>query len=392
MKSLFTTLFTLMVSITTLFAQDNVGVNFNEGKSFAEILQMAKEQNKPVFIDCYTSWCGPCKRMARDVFPQKKAGDYFNAKFVCWKIDMEKGEGPALAKKYDVNAYPTFLMLNNDGEFINRYVGGSDLETFIGIVDKAMESDNPLVTMKKKFEAGERNADFINEYVDLLEQNYMSGEKKNVIATTLSAHSAKEIASDEALYAVFRKGGFSPKDDIFIQIYKERATVAEKLGEKAAKGLDRTWVSAASRYLKFSGKEYKEFDAEGYAAFLEQAKALNVPDLEAFNNDVMLRKAFYSKDYPELYVYIMKALSVDDADDAVNNDLVYHCKTLANNSKDFTKKQRKELGKAFARRANYLKAHPYDNGRRMYFSDTEFMTMCEYYIKEYSKMAEEMKK
>ncbi len=372
-------------------AQENAGVNFNEGKTFAEILQMAKEQNKPVFIDCYTEWCGPCKRMAREVFPQKQAGDYFNAKFVCWKIDMEKGEGPALAKKYDVNAYPTFLMLKNDGEFINRYVGSSNLETFIGIVDKAMESDNPLVTMKKKFEAGERNADFINEYVDLLEKNYMSSEKKDVIATTLNAHSAKEIASDEGLFAVFRKGGFSPVDDIFVQIYKERATVAEKLGEKTAKGLDRTWVNAASRYLKFSGHDYKGFDAEGYAAFIEKAKALNVPGLEAFNDDVMLRKAFYSKDYPELYVYIMKALSVDDADDAVNNDLVYHCKTLANNSQDFTKKQRKELGKAFARRANYLKAHPYDNGRKMYFSDTEFMTMCEYYIKEYSDMAKQMK-
>ena len=67
--------------------------------SYAEGLEAAKAEGKTLFIDFYTEWCGPCKRMARDVFPQKDVGDYMNAKFVCLKIDAEKGEGVELAKR-----------------------------------------------------------------------------------------------------------------------------------------------------------------------------------------------------------------------------------------------------------------------------------------------------
>ena len=50
-----------------------------------------------------------CKMMANDVFTLEAAGNYFNKNFVCVKIDMEKGEGPAIGKQYEVDAYPTFF-------------------------------------------------------------------------------------------------------------------------------------------------------------------------------------------------------------------------------------------------------------------------------------------
>ena len=126
------------------FSPVRAQTNFNEGKTFKEILQMATEQGKPVFIDCFTDWCGPCKPMARDVFPQKAAGDYFNTKFVCWKVDMEKGEGPELAKKYDVAAYPTFLILNADGTLRATQVGSAPLDRFIATIDGLMNQEKGL--------------------------------------------------------------------------------------------------------------------------------------------------------------------------------------------------------------------------------------------------------
>lgn len=92
-------------------------INFREG-GFAEALEAAKSENKLVFMDCYTSWCGPCKLMASKEFVQEKAGEYFNPRFVSVKIDMEKGEGVELRKRYDVNAYPTLLVLNVKGELL----------------------------------------------------------------------------------------------------------------------------------------------------------------------------------------------------------------------------------------------------------------------------------
>lgn len=90
------------------------GVNF-ENISFKEALAKAEKEQKLVFIDCYTVWCGPCKMLDENTFPSKMVGDYFRKNFVSLKIDMEKGEGVELAKKYKVGAFPTMLVLNADG-------------------------------------------------------------------------------------------------------------------------------------------------------------------------------------------------------------------------------------------------------------------------------------
>lgn len=67
--------------------------------SWQEAVKVAKREHKLVFVDFYTDWCGPCKVMAQEVFPQKQVGDFFNAKFVCLKLDAEK-EGRDLARRF----------------------------------------------------------------------------------------------------------------------------------------------------------------------------------------------------------------------------------------------------------------------------------------------------
>ncbi|MGO4709461.1 thioredoxin family protein [Chryseobacterium sp. 2TAF14] len=111
------------------FAQ---GIKFEEG-NFKSILAKAKKENKLVFIDAYAVWCGPCKLMVKNIFPLKPVGDYYNANFVNAKIDMEKGEGIDLAKKYNVKVFPTYLFINGDGEEVHRtigYVGWCSLQGF----------------------------------------------------------------------------------------------------------------------------------------------------------------------------------------------------------------------------------------------------------------------
>ena len=111
-------------------AQNDQGIKFEKG-TFSEILAKAKAQKKLVFMDVYASWCGPCKRMAAEVFTQKKVGDYFNATFVNAKFDAEVGEGRSIAARYGVNAYPTFLLLDSNGKLVGKMVGGSPADEFI---------------------------------------------------------------------------------------------------------------------------------------------------------------------------------------------------------------------------------------------------------------------
>ena len=110
--------------------------------SFDEAIAAAKQENKMVFIDFYTDWCGPCKMMAKEVFPQKKVGDYFNEKFVCVKFNAEK-EGKELAARYQVKAYPTFIVLNTKEELQLDIKGAANADDFI---QRLPEGYNTMLT------------------------------------------------------------------------------------------------------------------------------------------------------------------------------------------------------------------------------------------------------
>lgn len=106
------------------------GIKFDES-SFKDILAKARDENKLIFLDAYTSWCAPCKLMSNEVFTQKKVGDFFNKYFINTKFDMEKGEGIKIARKYNIKAYPTMLILDSDGKVIHKILGSVDADYLI---------------------------------------------------------------------------------------------------------------------------------------------------------------------------------------------------------------------------------------------------------------------
>jgi thiol:disulfide interchange protein len=83
----------------------------------------ARKQNKLIFLDAYTTWCGPCKLLKRKTFPDEEVGALFNNNFINVAIDMEKGHGPMLTEKYGVYAYPTLLILDADGKMVTYTQG-----------------------------------------------------------------------------------------------------------------------------------------------------------------------------------------------------------------------------------------------------------------------------
>jgi len=101
----------------------NNGISF-ESVNLEKAKKQAKKEGKLIFIDCYTSWCGPCKRMAATTFKDEEVGKLFNQSFINLKIDIEKDEdGASVARRYGIRAYPTLLMINSDGELIKQTLG-----------------------------------------------------------------------------------------------------------------------------------------------------------------------------------------------------------------------------------------------------------------------------
>lgn len=108
---------------TMINGVESKGVYFSI-TSLKEGLELAKLTNKPLFIDCYTTWCGPCKVMKKYTFTDPILGSFMNQHFICVAMDMEDNEGIATAKRYGVQAYPTLLFLDKYGRVVNHQVGG----------------------------------------------------------------------------------------------------------------------------------------------------------------------------------------------------------------------------------------------------------------------------
>lgn len=156
-------------SLTIVQSLSAQGIEFIHDKPFKEILEMAKKENKLVFMDCYTSWCGPCKRLSSQVFPDSSVGVYYNANFINTKFDMEKGEGVELAGRFAIRAYPTLLWLDGDGNVKHKIVGGLDVNGLLQNGKKAIDPTPGILTgMKKRYADGDRDVNFLNDYVNTL--------------------------------------------------------------------------------------------------------------------------------------------------------------------------------------------------------------------------------
>jgi len=141
----------------------NQGIKFYEG-NLESLKKEAAKQNKFIFVDCYTSWCGPCKWLAKNVFTNKQVGDFYNENFINYSLDMEKGEGKDFQKQYGISAYPTLLFIDSKGNVQHRYVGACDTATFIGVGKQALDTANNFGNLLRKYQNGNREPEFLAKY------------------------------------------------------------------------------------------------------------------------------------------------------------------------------------------------------------------------------------
>ena len=359
-------------------------INFREG-GFAEALEAAKSENKLVFMDCYTSWCGPCKLMASKEFVQEKAGEYFNPRFVSVKIDMEKGEGVELRKRYDVNAYPTLLVLNVKGELLCRHAGYLSVDELIDFAENGVKGGG-LAGMHKRYAAGERSVEFIRGYLAQLEEAAMSGTMYTV-ANDYLQDKTDAVFTDAAIYAIFRDYAI-PVNPVFQQVYARKAELAERYGEEAVRALDKRWEAFGSRYLKREGKKTVGYDAAGLEAYYTLMKECGVPEAEALRAIVLLDGASGAQEWRVL----LEAMVVYSRFSRMTEDhLYYACSSLFYGQKEWQNAdERKKFAALLEKRVKALKGKKDTSGRTMTVGGKR-MPIMEYYCQSYEKMLEKVK-
>jgi thiol-disulfide isomerase/thioredoxin len=148
-----------------LMAQ-NRRIDFEQPSLTAAFVK-ARQENKLIFVDCATSWCGPCKEMAAHVFTQDSVADFFNTHFVNVQLDMEKGEGIQATKDYNVGAFPTFMLLNSDKQLVYRFVGSMPSDSFLAKVRRGMDPGNDVATTNALYDAGNRALPTLRAYIKI---------------------------------------------------------------------------------------------------------------------------------------------------------------------------------------------------------------------------------
>jgi thioredoxin 1 len=122
------------------FKEDTAdGIHFQKG-NWQQALDLAKKENKVVFLDIYATWCGPCKQLKKYTFTEKSAGDFFNANFVNMALDGEQPEGAALAQKFGIEAYPTLMFVTPEGELITKSPGFRTASDLINLGKEILET------------------------------------------------------------------------------------------------------------------------------------------------------------------------------------------------------------------------------------------------------------
>lgn len=246
----------LAVAFAAVAMAQNRSIGFAENRTWKEVVKQARKEKKLIFVDCYTSWCGPCKMLARDVFTKDSVADFFNAHFVNAKFDMEKSaDGPLLRKKYEVRAFPTLLFIDPETEeVVHLMVGGGRANWLIYNGQLAMDPENNFSGLSRRYAAGERSAAFLKNYLSALSYAYMKDRVATVAGEYLDVLSADEMATPEnwELIVQFVK---DPLSVPLRTVMAERGKFYALAGQEAVdKKLQKSIADATYELMNWRGK------------------------------------------------------------------------------------------------------------------------------------------
>jgi len=271
-----------------LFSQTDTasrGIQWTEGLSWEQVKQKAKAENKYIFVDAFTTWCGPCKKMDKEVYSDIAVGEYFNLRFISIKVQMDttNGDSEEIKKWYadaykirnvfKVSSFPSYLFFSPEGVIIHRDVGLQSKNDLVSIAETSFTPANQYYAMIDRYEKGERDKkllmklimatkrlddedgaarvfkDFLQnfseielykqEYIDFIKsiqglpgseaivRNYISNFLVNLNDEDLFKKSNLELVQSNPYY-------FDSESRIFRSFYKQKEKIDKILGNGAA--------------------------------------------------------------------------------------------------------------------------------------------------------------
>ncbi len=281
----------IMLAAVTNRLQAQVQFTTND---WTTTLQTATKEHKNIFVDVYTSWCGPCKRMTKEVFSNKNVGNYMNEHFVCIKLDAEKQAEHPFFKQFKPTAYPTYYWLDANGRLLDSRSGYMPSTTFLQTVKEAIENNKgkQLEEYTQRWKAGERDTTFVETYLFEILPQFKPDSVRPYLNRFLSELPTEQRQS-AAIGRMVMRFTRNLEDDLVLQTFLDNYMTYRK--QMAPTDVDRAIYLILVRIpmMHFNTNKAQ------YASDLKILERLTYPDKELFNNVRNAEKLLFSANYTE---------------------------------------------------------------------------------------------
>ncbi|MEP6556829.1 MAG: thioredoxin fold domain-containing protein [Ferruginibacter sp.] len=254
------TIFLLAAFIPFVLQAQDKGVHFQHELSWQQVQAKAKAEHKYIFMDCFTTWCGPCKFMTAQIFPQESVGDVLNKDFISIKVQLDTTandneqvkswykDGHDIAEQYKVRAYPTYLFFDPNGKLVHLAVGSSPAEDFIAKVKNAMNPETQYYSLMDKYKSGEKDSAFLRKVLLAAQGAYDMDNGREIFQAYLKTQPDLYTKSNLQFIRDFTS---STKDNGFAILYKDAAKVNAVLGAGVAESITQQIIMREEVYNKF---------------------------------------------------------------------------------------------------------------------------------------------
>lgn len=273
----------VLLMISMPFGLKAQGIKFETNLSWQQILVKARQEHKYIFVDCYASWCGPCKEMDKNVYPKDTVGNIINAAFISLKVqcDTSKADNEEIKARYadarqivtnfHIRAYPTFLFFSPDGKLVHKGEGYQGPKHFIALTEDAMNPEKQYFTLLNIYKSGKMDyallpvlakmvkdfddralfsvitKDYIHNYLDQLpDSKFCTKTNFELLSNNIENLSSKDRAFSWVIHhsdkvdSVIQQKNFS-SDLVNAIIYNEEVAPQLKISEKS--GIIPDWHS-----------------------------------------------------------------------------------------------------------------------------------------------------